>query len=250
MSKQNIYDEEAMFAGYATLRARPDNANDLVETPAMLALLPELTGKTVLDLGCGAGGHCAEYARRGAKRVLGTDISEKMLAAAREHNIHPAIEYRRMAMEDVAALGETFDVVCSSLAMHYVKDFHALMRAIFAVTNPGGMLVFSQESPLTSCYCDADGARWERDENGEKRCARLAHYGEEGERVSEWFIEGVVEYHRMFSTVINDLAQAGFLVEQLSEAVPDAEFCRRYPLYTDNVHRPDFLLVRARKPLF
>ena len=104
MSRQNIYDDETFFAGYQAIRKNANNANDLFETPALLSLLPDLVDKAVLDLGCGCGDHCAEYARRGARRVLGIDISEKMLAVARAKNADPRVEYRRMAMEDIGTL--------------------------------------------------------------------------------------------------------------------------------------------------
>ena len=82
--RQNIYDDEAFFQGYADLRAQPGNLNDLVEQPALRALLPPLAGASVLDMGCGAGDLSAYCAGQGAARVVGADISERMLALARE----------------------------------------------------------------------------------------------------------------------------------------------------------------------
>ena len=55
MSRQNIFDNEIFFNGYKALRDSDSNANDLIEQPAMRKLLPDLNGKTVLDLGCGPG---------------------------------------------------------------------------------------------------------------------------------------------------------------------------------------------------
>ena len=63
-------------------------------------LLPDFTGKRVLDLGCGYGWHCAYAAQKGAASVRGVDLSEKMLETAREKNSGPVIQYRRAAMED------------------------------------------------------------------------------------------------------------------------------------------------------
>lgn len=243
---QNIYDDETFFDGYRRLRENADNANDLFETPALLSLLPNLAGRTVLDLGCGCGDHCAEYARRGARRVLGVDISEKMLSAARRENAGEGIEYRRMAMEDIASLDERFDVVASSLAIHYVQDFAGLARAVYALLNPGGAFVFSQEHPANTCF--SGGERWTKDERGEKLYANLSNYSVDGERVSHWFVDGVKKYHRTFSTVLNTLIEAGFILERLVEPVPDEAALRAHPERRDLLHKPDFLLVKAKKP--
>lgn len=51
--KQNIYDNPKFFESYHKLRSSKITYNDFVEQPALKALLPDLTGKRVLDLGCG-----------------------------------------------------------------------------------------------------------------------------------------------------------------------------------------------------
>lgn len=55
MAKQNIYDNECFFEGYKKIRQNEINANILFEIPELFALLPDLNGKTILDMGCGFG---------------------------------------------------------------------------------------------------------------------------------------------------------------------------------------------------
>ena len=77
------------------------------------ALPADLTGKTVLDIGCNAGFYSLQMKRRGAGRVLGIDSDPAYLAQARfaaEVN-GLDIEFRELSVYDVAALGETFDLV-------------------------------------------------------------------------------------------------------------------------------------------
>ena len=50
MAKQNVYDNEIFFSEYRKLRERKNNANNLFEIPALISLLPELKGKTILDI--------------------------------------------------------------------------------------------------------------------------------------------------------------------------------------------------------
>ncbi len=246
MARQNIFDDPVFFEGYRRLRENEVNANTLFEIPALFSLLPDLKEKSVLDLGCGFGEHCVEYLRRGAGRVVGIDISEKMLEVARSVNSAPGIEYINMSIEDLDRITGGFDVVISSLAFHYVEDFSGAVKNIHSLLNRGGILLFSQEHPLVTCYSGAVG-RWTRDENGSKLYLNLESYGVEGEKRSAWFVEGIIKYHRMFSTVINTLTEAGFLIEKMLEPLPDEELLKRHPEYCDLYHRPDFLVLRASK---
>lgn len=245
MPLQNVFDNDIFFDGYSRLRERAVNANNLFEIPAFMALLPELEGKTVLDLGCGMGEHCLGFVRRGAARVVGVDISENMLSVAREKHSDPRIEYLNLPMERVGELDGPFDMVVSSLALHYVADFAGVVAAVHGLLNPGGAFVFSQEHPLTTCFSTGD--RWTKDADGNKIYANISDYSVDGERETRWFIDGVKIYHRSFSTIVNTLVGAGFVVEKFVEPIPTEELLREYPEYVDLLHKPDFLLVRARK---
>ena len=176
MAKQNIFDNDTFFEGYKGIRDRKVNANNIFEIPALFSLLPDLTGKTILDLGCGFGEHCKEFVSKGAEKVVGIDISTKMLEIAKEENSDPKITYINMPMEDIGELSEKFDLVISSLAFHYIEDFSGVVKKINDLLNPDGLFVFSQEHPLSTCF--TGGNRWTRDENGKKI---LARYGVEFE---------------------------------------------------------------------
>ena len=101
MAKQNIFDNETFFEGYKAIRNREGNANDLFEIPALFSLLPNLKGTSVLDLGCGFGEHCVEFVNKGASKVVGIDISEKMLEVAKKEHSNPAITYMLLPIEDI-----------------------------------------------------------------------------------------------------------------------------------------------------
>ena len=90
---QNIYDDGEFFAGYSRLRRSVDGLDGAPEWPALRSLLPDLRGSGVLDLGCGFGWFCRWARQQGAARVLGIDVSERMLAQARATTQDPAITY-------------------------------------------------------------------------------------------------------------------------------------------------------------
>lgn len=245
MAKQNIYDNENFFDGYKKIRDNAINANNLFEIPAMNSLLPNLENKKVLDLGCGFGEHCMQYVQAGASKVVGIDISEKMLDIARKENSNPLITYLNMPMEDISAFDEKFDVVVSSLAFHYVEDFTGVVQNVYKLLNDNGTFIFSQENPL--CTCFSGGNRWTRDDAGNKLYMNLSNYGIEGERDTVWFVDHVKIYHRTFSTIMNTMIENGFTIEKLIEPLPTKELLEKYPDYSDLYHKPDFLLIKARK---
>ena len=245
MSKQNIYDNETFFAGYKGIRDNKNNENNLFEIPTLFSLLPNLNDKTILDLGCGFGEHCKEFVNLGAKKVVGIDISKKMLEVARKENSDERIAYLEMAMEDIDSVEDSFDVVVSSLAFHYIKDFSSIVKAINRKLNSNGVFVFSQETPLSTCH--SSGSRWTKDENGKKIYLNLYNYGIEGERESSWFVDGVKKYHRMFSTIINSLVENGFAIDKMVEPIPDDKMLKEHPEYYDLLLKPDFLIVKCHK---
>ena len=245
MAQQNIYDNEIFFEGYRKIRQKESNANDLFEIPALLSMMPDLKGKRVLDLGCGYGEHCKMFVDRGAERVVGIDISKKMLEIAKTENSDPKIEYRNMPMENLNALNETFDVAVSSLALHYVEDFYGVAKSIYHLLDRDGIFLFSQEHPLVTCH--SKGSRWTKDENGQKLHLNLSNYGISGERTTTWFVDDLKIYHRTFSEIINTLTDVGFSIEKMIEPLPTEELLARYPDHRDLFHKPDFLLLKVKK---
>ena len=245
MAQQNIYDNQTFFEGYKKIRENEANANNLFEIPALFSMMPNLKDKIILDLGCGFGEHCKRFVESGAKKVIGIDISEKMLEIAKQENSDSKITYINMPMENISKLNDKFDIVISSLAFHYVEDFSGVVKNIYDMLNENGVFLFSQENPL--CTCFSGGNRWTKDENGNKLYINLSNYGIEGERESSWFVDNVKKYHRTFSTIINTLIETGFKIEKMIEPLPTEDLLKKYPEYKDLFHKPDFLLVKVKK---
>ena len=245
MAQQNIYDNQTFFEGYKKIRENEANANNLFEIPALFSIMPNLNDKIILDLGCGFGEHCKRFVESGAKKVIGIDISEKMLEIAKQENADSKISYINMPMENISKLNDKFDIVVSSLAFHYVQDFSGVVKNIYDMLNENGVFLFSQENPL--CTCFSGGNRWTKDENGNKLYINLSNYGIEGERESSWFVDNVKKYHRTFSSIINTLIETGFTIEKMIEPLPTEDLLKKYPEYKDLFHKPDFLLVKVRK---
>ena len=87
------------------------------------AVPADLTGKTVLDIGCNGGFYSMEMKKRGAARVLGVDWDEDYLAQARfaAEVTGLDIEFRRLSVYDVGSLGERFDVVLFLGVLYHLR---------------------------------------------------------------------------------------------------------------------------------
>ena len=87
------------------------------------SLPADLTGKTVLDIGCNAGFYSMEMKRRGAERVLGIDDDPQCIVQARfaaKVNGLP-VEFRQLSIWDIGALGETFDLVIFMGVLYHLR---------------------------------------------------------------------------------------------------------------------------------
>lgn len=244
---ENIFDNKVFFESYMELRSSGKNYNELLEQPAMRKLLPELTDKAVLDLGCGFGENCRGFVSLGADRVTGLDISEKMLDAARERTDSDKITYIHMDMTDISRLSETFDFIYSSLAFHYVENFGKLAEDIYSRLNPGGRLMFSQEHPIATATVNGSG-HYNYNDNGEAVSYTMADYSLSGKRTVHWYVDGVEKYHRTMGEIITALARAGFRIEEMVEPVPDAEAIKKLNGLKKEFIKPSFMIIKAVRP--
>jgi SAM-dependent methyltransferase len=240
---QNIYDDDGFFENYGQLRRSLEGLEGAQEWPAMRALLPDLKGKRVLDLGCGYGWFCRWACENGAAEVMGVDVSEKMLARARETTADPAIDYVRSDIEMFELPTGSFDLVYSSLTLHYVEDFPALVEAVHRWLAADGSFVFSVEHPV---FTAPAGAKWSTNEAGEKTWP-VDRYFDEGPRSTDWLAKGVIKQHRTLTTTLNALIRAGFTLTHVEEWAPTDEQIASWPDLAENRVRPSFLLVAARR---
>src|SRR6185437_4006758 len=135
------------FGRYQEMRQRGAGLNEDLERPAIVRLLPDVAGADVLDIGCGDGGLGRWLASQGARHVLCTDPSARMLALAAGY-AHPRVRYCRASAESLSLAPECLDLVVSSLALHYVADYGTLIRRVAGWLRPGGHVVYSVEHPI------------------------------------------------------------------------------------------------------
>jgi 2-polyprenyl-3-methyl-5-hydroxy-6-metoxy-1,4-benzoquinol methylase len=241
---QNVYDDPEFFAGYSRLERFGAGWERASEHADLMGLLPDVAGRRVLDLGCGAGQLAHHLATRGAAGVVGLDVSERMLALARTRWAHARVTYQRTALEAADFPPSSFDLVVSVLVLHYVEDYRGLIARVAGWLAPGGVLVYSTEHPLYTGRLPGEG--WVRDAAGTRWA--VDRYADEGPRDEHWFVPGVRKVHRTLATLVNGVVDAGLVVERLLEPVPGEAWLEAHPQMRDERRRPMFLILRARKP--
>lgn len=121
--------------------------NAYYERPAMLDLVGDVTGRDVLDIGCGAG-PLAERLAQGGARVSGFDSSARMIEIA-GHRLNDNVDLQVADLAEPLPYGDdSFDVACASLVLHYLADWADSLTEIRRVLRPGGRLVASVNHPL------------------------------------------------------------------------------------------------------
>jgi ubiquinone/menaquinone biosynthesis C-methylase UbiE len=145
----------------ALARAGYDVDRDYLNTPAFCAMLPDVTGLSGLDIGCGEGHNTRLLAKRGA-RVTALDIAEVFIAHAQqaEEGEPLGIDYRVASAVALPFAEGTFDFATGVMSFMDIPETERVLAEAYRVLRPGGFLQFSIAHPCfdtphrgRSCYC-------------------------------------------------------------------------------------------------
>jgi SAM-dependent methyltransferase len=237
------------------VRAGYDIYRDLVNTPAFLAMVHDLTGRNGLDLGCGEGHNTRLLARRGAQ-MTAIDIAGRFLDAAVTEERHRPLGIRYLHGSAVALPFQdgAFDFVVAFMSLMDMPDLRTVLAEVHRVLRSGGFLQFSIEHPHRTAR--------ERLGHGSARPA--------GGPRHRWLLRpaagGHVElgaapqaprrdrrpfriprFPRTLSAWLNAIASAGLIVEAADEPYADDAAIARHPQLEGTRIAPLFLHLRCRK---
>jgi SAM-dependent methyltransferase len=240
-------------------RAGFDLYRDLVNTPAFLAMLPEIAGLTGLDIGCGEASNTGKLAQRGASMVA-IDHSATFLrhALAAERVSRRGIAFARADAGTLPFGDSSFDFATAFMSLMDMPHHDRALAEAFRVLRPGGFL---QLSILHPCFAPPH-RRVVREADGRVVALEIAGYFDRIDgRVDRWWFGAAPpeerastepfsepRFHRTLSEWINLMVSIGFVVEQLGEPKADEATARAEPYVADTLVAPLFLHVRARKP--
>lgn len=221
----------------------------LAETASLTGALPDVTGKSVLDVASGTGYYTRLLRRLGAARVLGVDASAEMVAYARsvEEREHLGISYQQHDANELPVLGG-FEVITAAWLFGFMEGEARLLdvaRRLRANLVEGGTLVTLLPNP-DACYESPS----EHDKYGLSYKPTRPASGRQGVRV-RFLIEPPVEFEGFFwrpGVVEGALVRAGFAdVQRQPTKVPPEALAERGPQFWEALlASPTFAVLTAR----
>jgi len=216
--------------------------------PRMFALLGDVRGRTILDLGCGEGGYARELTRRGA-HVTGADGSERLIEVARQRADAEGLDIRFVcananALDDIAS--RAFDAVVAAMSLMDVEDYGGAIGEAHRVLRPGGELVMSITHPCFS----APTSRWVRDSAGELEHFAVDRYFERvaWEETITWsFRAPVVRRHRPLEDYMAAPIARGFVLRGFHEPSVTDDELKQSRRFRKLARVPYFLFLRWEK---
>lgn len=216
--------------------------------PHTFALLGEVAGKRMLDVGCGEGGYSRRLAREGAI-VTGVDGSARLIEIAKQRAEKEglSIVYEIRNANSLYGLEyDGFDIVLAAMSLMDVEDYKGAVAEIYRVLRKGGEFLMSITHP---CFTGRV-SRWRRDADGE-----IDHYAVDNymnreaweEFVTDKFTKPVLFRHMPLEDFISPLLETGFRLALFREPTPTPEQISESPRLRRLNRIPLFLFMKWEK---
>jgi ubiquinone/menaquinone biosynthesis C-methylase UbiE len=213
--------------------------NEFIEMPAMERLLKsEVKNKEVLDLGCGSGIFTSKLQLWGAKAV-GSDLSKALIEIARKS--YPKLSFFVEDAQKTSFKNSRFDIVSSSLMVHYIKNLDKLFGEVSRILKKDGVFVFSIHHPTNEIV--------KKIKLGNVTEYALSDYFNT-DKYTWNMLEGMdmISYHHTFEDISTALFKAGFVIELILEPKPD----KSSKSIDEKAHSrtskcPSFAIIKAKK---
>ena len=244
-----------MAAAYELFNNAPDSYSYTIEWPCVQALLPDLRGKSVLDVGCGTGIFTFLLESCDPARIVGMDLSEEMLQIARAKKAERKSS-AQFVLGDAGRLSdcfdETFDLVFSSTTTHYLSHLDQLFGGIRQVLREDGTCILSIIHPVYSAqYPIEHGNTFPTDEEwtvrylDQRKRAYIQPWIEYNDQFENQLSRS---YHYTFSDYVNALLRSGLKLQEIREPMPpEAWRIAAFGRYESYLETPVFMLLKMSK---
>jgi ubiquinone/menaquinone biosynthesis C-methylase UbiE len=246
------------------VRRGKDYYRQELNNPGMFELLGDVSGKKILDLGCGEGCNSRIMARKGAK-VVGIDFSKRIidLAIQYERKRRLYIEYHVLDASNLQIFkNETFDIVTSFMALQDIEDYRGAVREVNRVLRRHGRFVFVIPHPCFETKKNRDGVvgGWQFFKDAQSRSkekalyCKLDRYFRAYRYKIPWTMERLTKhfetttFHRTLTHYADALYEAGLTISRLKEPKPTRKAIERHRVLKEHLSIPQSILIEALKP--
>ena len=217
--------------------------------PRMLALVGDVRGRMILDLGCGEGGYARELAARGAE-VVGVDGSARLIEVARARAADAGLSTVRFVRANAAALRDvatsSIDIVVAAMSLMDVENYDGAIAEAHRVLVEGGSLAMSITHPCFSAPVSA----WVRDQAHGLRHFAVDRYLDRAaweSFITTSFRAPVVRRHRPLEDYLRAPIAAGFRLSAFLEPAPTDDERRMSRRFEKLLRIPYFIFMRWEK---
>ncbi len=196
-----------------------------IETEEKLKLFPELTSKSILDIGCGSGHSLKWCADNGAEDLWGIDLSNEQINIAKrflkDHKYNANLFAQAMESSDNIPTNY-FDIVYGIYSLGWTLDLEKTIKNISSYLKTGGVFIFSWDHPMMACY---------ETKNNQLIVSKSYH----NENIVSCNLRNnpVNLIYRKMSTYINTLVKYGIYIERLVEDTSQATLNNKVEFSTD-----------------
>lgn len=192
-----------------------------IEVPAMLKLIGDVKNKKILDMGCGFGDHAKKLSSQKFRRLVGLDISRKLIDYARQQKIRGADFFCGDITKQILFPKSYFDIVFASLSVHYVKNLKFLFSEVHRVLKKGGTFCFSTAHPIFNLMHKNSEHVIGYKKNPQGGRTIFGNYFDESKRSSILGNAGTLKYYsHTYETLIGAALQSGFELVDYVDAKP------------------------------
>lgn len=227
-----VYDNKEFAQSYSN-KIEYNAHNALYERPAMLSLMPDVTGKKVLDAGCGPGKYTEWLINKGAI-VTAIDYSDEMISLTKEKAGGDAEVYKVNLNLPLDLFGEEeFDVIVCPMVIHYIKDWLMMFSEFNRVLKKNGVLIFSTDHPVAIFKLFPDSSYFDTELLNE-----------------EWPSFGIEInfFRRPLSEIFKNLKQCDFRIDEVLEPFPVDECKTKFPNVYEKLSKiPWLICIKAIK---
>ena len=248
-------DWNSMAEAYEVFNNAEDSYSYNIEWPCIQELLPDLSGKTVVDLGCGTGIFTFLLEQYAPKSITGIDLSEEMLAIAENKAIQKKSKAKFVsydAAKCTEVISEPVDFIFSSTTSHYIEDLSVLFENVSKSLKPGGECIFSVIHPVYSAmYPVEHGDSFPEDDEWTVRYldkSMRAYIQPWLEYNDDYENHLSRSYHHTFSDYINAITKAGMTIEEIREPMAPEEWKETQPYrYEGFLETPVYMIIKMKR---